>query len=70
MNIEELAKQIYPIYDKYFTAEDLKAFIAFYETPAGQKMAKTLPQMMQEMTTTRSQWGATVGKEVAEELGK
>jgi len=70
MNIEELAKQIYPIYDKYFTAEDLKAFIAFYETPAGQKMAKTLPQMMQEMTTTCSQWGATVGKEVAEELGK
>ncbi|MDR3410421.1 MAG: DUF2059 domain-containing protein [Formivibrio sp.] len=70
MNIDDLSKQIYPIYDKYFTAEDLKAFIAFYETPAGQKMAKTLPLMMQEMTTTCSQWGAKVGKEVEAELGK
>jgi uncharacterized protein len=70
MNMEDLGKQIYPIYDKYFTVEDLNAFIVFYETPAGQKMAKTLPQMMQEMTTTCSQWGAKVGKEVEAELGK
>ena len=70
MNMEDLANQIYPIYDKYFTVEDLKAFITFYETPAGQKMVKTMPQMMQEMTTTCSQWGASVGKEVSAEMGK
>ena len=70
MKIDDLTKLIYPIYDKYFTAEDLKAFIAFYETPAGQKMTTTLPQLMQEITATSSQWGAKVGKETAEELGK
>lgn len=70
MKIDDLTTQIYPIYDKYFTVEDLKAFIAFYETPAGQKMTTTMPQLMQEITTTSSQWGAKVGKETAEELGK
>ena len=70
MNMNDLINQIYPIYDKYYTVEDLKAFIAFYETTAGRKLAKNLPQMMQEMTTTCSQWGARIGKEVADEMEK
>jgi hypothetical protein len=70
MNVEELAKEIYPIYDKYFTEEDLKAFIVFYGTLAGQKLKGTLPQMMREMTRTCSQWGERVGKEVAADMEK
>src|SRR3712207_5179694 len=32
---------IIPIYDKYFTLEDINQMIAFYDTPIGKKVIKT-----------------------------
>jgi len=62
--IEEVA----PLYDKYYTLEDLKAVNAFYETPSGQKILKTMPQLMQESMKLGQEWGARVGRKAAEEL--
>ena len=53
MNMNDLINQIYPIYDKYYTVEDLKAFIAFYETTAGRKLAKNLPQIWSALLIPR-----------------
>lgn len=36
-------------YDKYFTEPEIKAFIAFYKTPAGQKYISVMPEMMKDM---------------------
>src|SRR5688500_14640482 len=41
----ELAELIIPLYDKYYTIEDLKALNAFYESPVGQKVLANLPQI-------------------------
>jgi hypothetical protein len=37
-------------YDKYYTQEDINAYIAFYKTPAGQKMVQMTPAMQKDMS--------------------
>jgi len=38
-----------PIYDKYFTHDEIKNMIQFYETSAGRKALQLQPQMTQEL---------------------
>jgi len=39
---------IYPLYDKFYTEQELRDLIAFYRTPTGQKVIETLPQLFSE----------------------
>ncbi|MBF0570851.1 MAG: DUF2059 domain-containing protein [Candidatus Omnitrophica bacterium] len=48
VNLDEIIERLLPIYDRNFTSEDLKAFIAFYESPAGKKLITTIPELMKE----------------------
>src|SRR5262245_8403325 len=48
MDMRELLERIIPLYDKYYTTEDLKTINAFYESPTGQKILATLPNIMTE----------------------
>jgi len=36
-------------YDKYFTEQEIKDFITFYNTPAGQKYISVMPEMMKDL---------------------
>jgi hypothetical protein len=67
LDVRELIEKIIPIYDKYYTLEDLKAVNAFYESPAGQKILSTLPQVMQEAVKIGQEWGEQIGKQAAAE---
>ena len=67
MNTRELVEKIIPIYDRYYTTEDIKAVNTFYETPAGQKLLSTLPQVMQEAMKVGQEWGEKIGRQAAEE---
>ncbi len=67
MDTRELVEKIMPVYDKYYTIEDLKAVNAFYESPVGQKVLSTLPQVMQETMKIGQDWGEKIGKQAAEE---
>jgi hypothetical protein len=67
-NIRELIDEIIPIYDKYYTLEDLRAVNAFYSTPAGQKIIATLPQVMQESMQIGQRWGEKLGAQAVREL--
>jgi uncharacterized protein len=69
-DMNELLEMIIPIYDKYYTLEDLKAVNAFYSTPAGQKILSTLPQVMQESMQVGQKWGEQVGLKIARELSR
>ena len=35
------------IYDKYFTHDDIKGLLSFYQTELGKKTIKVLPQIVQ-----------------------
>jgi uncharacterized protein len=68
LDTRELLEKIIPLYDKYYTIEDLKAVNAFYESPTGQKVLSTLPQIMQESMKIGQEWGEKVGRQAAEEV--
>jgi len=68
MDVHDLISRIIPVYDKYYTLEDLKAINAFYESPAGQKVLANLPQITQECMKIGQQWGEEVGQKVAQQV--
>jgi hypothetical protein len=57
-----------PIYDKYFSHEEIKGLIQFYQTPLGQKMLSVLPKMTAEIVDLGQQWGADLGRQCMQEV--
>lgn len=49
-DLNEIIAEIIPVYDRYFTQEDLLTLVAFYESPAGKKMIKAAPEIIEEAT--------------------
>jgi hypothetical protein len=67
-DVHEFLDQVIPLYDKYYTLEDLKGINAFYESPAGQKILNTMPQIMQESMKLGQEWGTRIGQKAAAEI--
>lgn len=63
-NPEDLVEMTVPIYQKYLTEEEVQALNRFYETPAGKKLIKVQPQIMQESMMAGQQWGQAVAQDV------
>jgi hypothetical protein len=56
INFAEVMEQMfYPIYDKFFTEEELKDLVAFYKSTTGQKSIEVMPQLMQDAVQRSSQ---------------
>lgn len=56
------------LYAQYYTAEDIKAMIAFYNSDVGQKTIKVMPALMQDSMTRGAAWGQGLGPEIARRL--
>ena len=65
---EKLNDLVVPVYDKYFSHEDIKAFITFYETPAGKRLVEKLPIVMQESMKAGEIWGQELGEKVVNKM--
>jgi uncharacterized protein len=65
---EDLVDLVVPIYDKYYSEEDIDQIIAFYNSPVGKKMISTLPMVMQESMAAGQTWGKQLADKVAQEL--
>ena len=48
MPVDEMLDAMIPIYQKHLTKSDLESILAFYSSPAGQKLLHEQPAMMQE----------------------
>jgi hypothetical protein len=49
LNFSEIIEAVYPpLYDKYFSDEELRQLVAFYRTPVGRKSIEVTPSLMQE----------------------
>ena len=72
--IGELIEAVAIIYSSNFSAEELRAVIAFYKTPVGQKFLQKQPFMMQQTMTVGQKFGQSVAadmqKRMIEELRK
>jgi hypothetical protein len=52
LNLDDVLEQLVPVYDQYFTEQDLRELIMFYESPLGQKVLKTAPLILKDSMDT------------------
>jgi hypothetical protein len=67
---EDLVNLIIPIYDKYFTENEIDELIKFYNTPIGKKMISNLPVIMQESMQAGQKWGEAIGEKALAKLNE
>ncbi|MCZ6502988.1 MAG: DUF2059 domain-containing protein [Gammaproteobacteria bacterium] len=63
-----LQAQIYPIYARYFTLEDLQGLIEFNKSPVGVKANKVMPRLMQDSVSAAQSWSENVGPKISERV--
>lgn len=68
MDPAKLVEKLIPVYDKYYSTDDLKAVNAFYQTPAGQHLLQVQPMVMKESMTIGQNWGREVGMKAMLEI--
>ncbi len=69
-NVDQLVELLVPVYQKQFAEEDVKAFLEFYQSPAGKKLVEKQPAIMQESMVIGQQWGMGVAQKIQEILTK
>lgn len=62
-DLQELLDSIVLLYDKYFSAEEVKALIQYYQTPLGQKTVQVMPKLLAEAQETGRKWGEGLGRQ-------
>jgi hypothetical protein len=65
---QHLLDMAVPIYDKYFSHEEIRGLIQFYGTPLGQKTISVIPQLMGELQEEGRKWGGDLGRESMREV--
>lgn len=63
----EAIDMVAPLYAERFSVAELKEIAAFYATPIGQKLIRTLPEITQASVTVGMKWGERIGREVEAE---
>lgn len=53
---DNLIELMVPAYQKNLSIEDLKAAVAFYNTPAGKRLAEAQPKIAMEAASAAQQW--------------
>lgn len=64
IDVEEIENKLIPVYQKYFTEEEISALIVFFESPEGEKLVKTMPLISEESRNIGNTWG----KEIAQKI--
>jgi len=68
LKAEHMEDWAVPIYDRHFTHDEIREFIRFYETPAGQKLGSSMPALAQESMTDAMGRGQALVKRMIERL--
>jgi hypothetical protein len=66
--LSELSDAAALVYARNFSREDLLALIAFYKTPAGQRMLQKLPVVTQELMVAGGKFGQSVSEDVRKKM--
>ncbi|MGH9774072.1 MAG: DUF2059 domain-containing protein [Candidatus Acidiferrales bacterium] len=65
---EEFINMMIPVYDKYFSVEEVRGLNAFYETPLGQQVVKKLPKAVSEAQSAGFEYGRQAGEAAVQEV--
>lgn len=66
----DFKEEMNAIYAKYFSHEDIRQMIAFYETPVGSKSIEVMPELMSESMQVTMRWIAKINPVVQERVTK
>ncbi len=64
----EMTNQIVRLYDRHFTAAEIKQLLQFYGSPLGQKFAAEMPKLTQEAQTVGVGLSQQAGREAWQDL--
>ena len=67
---QELLDLLVPIYQKHFSAPEVQALLAFYQSPVGRKLALETPKIATESMQVGQQWGEQVGQRIGERIAQ
>ena len=56
IKVDEIIDRLIPVYDKEFSAEDLKAYIDFYSSSQGRKLVSGIRNIMQQSIEVSAQY--------------
>lgn len=70
IEMDKLENRIISIYAKYFTKEETKQLIAFYETDLGRKAISVMPNILDESMLASQQWGQSLVPVLSDRLKK
>ena len=70
INNDDFYQQFYPIYDKYFSADDLQNMVDFNATPTGRKVIETLPMITQESMEVGRGYGEKLAPLIEQRLSE
>ena len=65
---DELIDLVVPIYDKYYTRDEIQDLTRFYQSPVGQKTIKVLPKLSAEAIDAGQEWGKMVADRAMRKL--
>jgi hypothetical protein len=65
---DKFIELLIPIYDKYYSSEEIEGLIVFYQTPLGKKMVATLPQIMTESAAAGDKYGQQIATKVIQRM--
>lgn len=65
---DELIDLVIPIYDKYYTRDEIRDLTSFYQSPVGQKTIKVLPKLSAEAIDAGQEWGKMVADRAMRKL--
>lgn len=67
---QELLDLTVSIYAKYYTPEDVKALVAFFQSPAGKKLAVVGRKAMMDSMQSGQKWGQQLGEQIGKRVGQ
>jgi hypothetical protein len=70
LDIDSLLYACIPPYSKYYTHDEIKQLIAFYESPLGRRSVEVTPLLTQETMAIGQSWGEKFGVDIVNELIK
>ena len=70
INIDDLLYACVPAYSKFYTHDEIKQLIKFYESPLGRRMVEVTPLLTQETMAIGQKWGEKLGQDIVNELIK
>jgi hypothetical protein len=62
-DVQTMVDLAVPVYNKYFSLEEVRGLIQFYETPLGQKSISVLPQLTAELMGEGRQLGEEAARQ-------